>query len=211
LTTRHKRAQGGLGIGLALAKSLIELHGGRIEVRSEGEGRGSEFIVRLPLAIPQLSTADNSDSDHYENSLVSCSRVLVVDDNEDAASTLAMVLSVRGCEVQIANDGPAALKAIQSFHPAVVLLDLGMPVMSGFEVAQHVRTMFAGREPVLVAVTGWGQEEDRRRTSEAGFSYHLVKPIEIRALDKIFSEINSSANGASVLNLVFDFAALVLK
>lgn len=186
----HKRSQGGLGIGLALAKSLIELHGGRIDVHSDGEGLGSEFIIHLPLAERLPPVFDGRASGSFENQLSTRSRVLVVDDNQDAALSLAMLLSRLGHDVQTADNGPAALEAIQSLKPAVVLLDLGMPGMSGYEVAVHARAMPAGRECILVALTGWGQEEDRRRSSAAGFNYHLLKPVDVEQLKTVLSDID---------------------
>jgi signal transduction histidine kinase/ActR/RegA family two-component response regulator len=186
----HKRAQGGLGIGLALAKSLVEMQGGRIEARSAGEGRGSEFIIRLPLANrQQLSETNNAASDRLKNPISTGGRMLVVDDNRDAADSLAALLRKLGNEVRTANNGPAALEVIQSFSPSVVLLDLGMPGMSGYEVAQCARDLPGGQEFILVAVTGWGQEDDRRRTREAGFNHHLVKPVEIGVLRELVAEI----------------------
>jgi signal transduction histidine kinase/ActR/RegA family two-component response regulator len=184
----HKRSQGGLGIGLALAKSLIELHSGRIEAHSAGEGYGSEFIIRLPFAEGQRPVADGTAVDSCENHLLARSRVLVVDDNQDAARSLAMLLKALGNDVQTADNGPAALEVIQSFKPTVAFLDLGMPGMSGYEVAVHARAMPAGRECVLVALTGWGQEEDRRRSREAGFNHHLLKPVDIEELKALLSE-----------------------
>jgi signal transduction histidine kinase/ActR/RegA family two-component response regulator len=184
----HKRSQGGLGIGLALAKSLIELHCGRIEAYSEGDGRGSEFIIRLPFAEGQRSVADPNDLDSCEHHLSARSRVLIVDDNQDAALSLAMLLRALGNDVRTADNGHSALEAIPSFKPDVVLLDLGMPGMSGYEVAVRARVMPAGRECVLVALTGWGQEEDRRRSREAGFNHHLLKPVDVEELKALLSE-----------------------
>jgi CheY-like chemotaxis protein len=174
------------------------MHGGRIEAHSDGEGRGSEFIIRLPLADRQLSVGGGTDLHRLHIHLSTRSRVLVVDDNEDAASSLAMLLSKLGNEVETANNGPAALAAIQSFKPSVVLLDLGMPGMSGYEVAQRARAMPEGKETVLVALTGWGQEDDRRRTREAGFNHHLVKPVEVGVLEVLLSEIQRNGAAARV-------------
>jgi CheY-like chemotaxis protein len=186
----HKRDQGGLGIGLSLAKSLVEMQGGRIEAHSDGEGRGSEFVVRLPLAERQrIPLKNDSRSDRLENRISTRDRILVVDDNRDAADTLAALLRKLGNEIKTANNGPTALEAIQAFSPSVVLLDLGMPGMSGYEVARRARDLPGGQECILVAVTGWGQQDDRRRTKEAGFDHHLVKPVEIAVLQDLISEI----------------------
>jgi CheY-like chemotaxis protein len=191
----RKRAQGGLGIGLALAKDLAEKHGGQIEARSEGEGRGSEFIVRLPLAAPRpLQTAKQPTPAQAPAGAAAGSRVLVVDDNCDAASSLASLLRVMGSEVRTANDGQAALEAIESFRPSLVLLDLGMPDMSGYEVAEHIQKIRGGKECILVALTGWGQAEDRQRTKAAGFRRHLVKPIEFGTLKTLVAEFHAEMN-----------------
>jgi PAS domain S-box-containing protein len=193
----HKRAQGGLGIGLALAKRLIEMHGGRLEVHSDGRGRGSEFVIRLPLVEPRTPIAERATPVDFNGQPAPSSRVLVVDDNVDAAASLAMLLTALGHEVRAANDGASALEAIRSFNPSVVLLDLGMPGMSGYEVARRARTMLTGKPTVLIALTGWGQEDDRRRTREAGFDHHLVKPVEIKTLKALLSEVEfeNLANG----------------
>jgi PAS domain S-box-containing protein len=179
------RAQGGLGIGLTLARTLVHLHGGTIEAASDGPGRGCEFTVRLPLVTAHAKPAPAPAANVLANAPLR--RVLVVDDNHDAADSLGMLLQFLGAEVMVVHDGHAALAAIRSFQPAVVLLDLGMPGMNGLEVARRMREDPAARGITLVALTGWGQREDRRRTSEAGFDYHLVKPADVGMLQSILS------------------------
>lgn len=177
------RAQGGLGIGLTLARTLVQLHGGTIDAQSEGANQGCELRVRLPLA--ESSHDEAPPAVAQEGASGALSRVLVVDDNHDAADTLGMLLKVLGAEVEVVHDGRTALAKMKDFRPAVILLDLGMPGMNGLEVARTVREDPEFRDVLLVALTGWGQREDRRRTTEAGFDYHLVKPADIDALQSI--------------------------
>ena len=181
------RAQGGLGIGLTLARTLVLLHGGTIEAFSEGEGRGCEFTVRLPLAQAGVERASDAPQPVASSQALRLRRVLVVDDNEDAADSLGMLLQFLGAEVMVVHDGKSALAALKSFRPAVVLLDLGMPEMNGLEVARRVREDPEHKHTTLVALTGWGQREDRRRTHDAGFDYHLVKPADVSTLQSILS------------------------
>ena len=188
------RAQGGLGIGLTLAKTLVHLHGGSIDATSDGPGKGCKFIVRLPLVALEAARLPQPAP------LVAGAplrRVLVVDDNHDAADSLGMLLQFLGAEVMVVHDGHAALAAIRSFKPAVVLLDLGMPGMNGLEVARRMREDPSTHGITLVALTGWGQREDRRRTSEAGFDYHLVKPADVQTLQSILSLSPSESEGAT--------------
>jgi PAS domain S-box-containing protein len=181
------RAQGGLGIGLTLARTLVHLHGGSIEASSEGPDHGCEFAVKLPLAEAQgLATPAAASSMARDRPLL-LQRVLVVDDNQDAADSLGMLLQFLGAEVKVVHGGREALEAMHTFKPAVVLLDLGMPNMDGLEVARRMREDPEMRGATLVALTGWGQGEDRRRTGEAGFDYHLVKPADVRTLQSILS------------------------
>jgi PAS domain S-box-containing protein len=184
------RAQGGLGIGLTLVRSLVQLHGGRVEARSEGLGQGSEFVVHLPLA--KGSPADGARLADQPPALLSPRRVLVVDDNRDAADSLGMLLKFVGADVQVVYDGAAALKTLDVYQPAVVLLDIGMPGMDGYEVARRIRQHPRGRDVLLIALTGWGQEEDRRRTHTAGFDHHLVKPADVNALQTLLASLEGN-------------------
>jgi two-component system, chemotaxis family, CheB/CheR fusion protein len=170
------RTQGGLGIGLTLVKNLVELHGGQIEAVSAGPGKGSEFIVRLPTskAAPHLTHDTTHEPLPRQDALC---RILVVDDNVDAADTLAMLLKFVGHDVKVVHDGAAALKVTEQFHPQVVLLDIGMPRMDGYEVARRMRQQPGMDKAILMALTGYGQDEDRRRAWEAGFDHHLTKPV----------------------------------
>jgi PAS domain S-box-containing protein len=173
------RGQGGLGIGLALARRLAEMHGGAVEAASDGPGKGASFTVRLPLV-----EADSAVSSQGGGSMPQMQgvRVLVVDDNRDAAISLAALLRTLGAHARSAHDGTEALDAYRDHLPDVVLLDIGMPGMDGYEVARRLRAIPSDRRPLLVALTGWGQEEDRQRAVDAGFDHHLVKPADLRAL-----------------------------
>jgi signal transduction histidine kinase/CheY-like chemotaxis protein len=180
----------GLGIGLYLVRSLVELHGGTVEARSAGTGQGSEFVVRLPVArgadAPRPEAPPQSAQPPPPPRELQ--RLLVVDDNADVASGLAEVLKLLGYDVQIASDGPSALRLQASYQPDLVFLDIGLPGMDGYEVARRLRKQHDAKRPVLVAVTGWGQEEDRRRSREAGFDVHLVKPLDIPMLEQVLRE-----------------------
>jgi CheY-like chemotaxis protein len=178
-----RRSQGGLGIGLTLVKSLVQMHGGSVEARSEGPGLGSEFIVRLPLlneaALPQESQRRIQPLPQR--------RILIVDDSRDGGESLAMLLRVLGAEVALAHSGRQALERVASFNPDVVLLDIGMPGMDGYEVARRIRANPAHRNMQLIALTGWGQDEDRQRSAAAGFNHHLVKPADVDKLRQLLS------------------------
>ena len=175
----------GLGIGLTLVKRLVELHGGSVEARSEGPGRGSEFIVRLPLAGEPAPQPARPPAAAGDRAAARRRRVLIVDDNRDAADSLALVLEGRGHDVAVAYGGPDALRAAEARAPDVVVLDIGMPVMDGYEVARRLRARPDARAIVLVAVTGWGQQEDRLRAREAGFDHHLTKPVDPSELETV--------------------------
>lgn len=176
---------GGLGIGLALVRSLVELHGGAVEAHSEGLGHGSVFIICLPLV--QNMHAESSPGIKSAPANLQRKRVLVVDDNEDAADTMGMLLELLNSEVRTVNGGPAALSLLKEFHPDIVLLDIGMPEMNGYEVAKKIRADKSIAGTRLVAVTGWGQEQDRQRSLEAGFNDHLIKPVSMEDLERVMT------------------------
>jgi CheY-like chemotaxis protein/two-component sensor histidine kinase len=181
-----ERSQGGLGIGLSLVRGLVELHGGRVEARSDGPGKGSEFVVRLPVLVaPARPTPPGEDTAEAHHG--AAYRILVVDDNEDGATSLAMMLHILGHDTRTAHDGPAALAAAAAFRPDVMLLDIGLPGLSGYEVCRRVREQPGGARTVLIALTGWGQDEDRQRSKDAGFNFHMVKPVDPAALTKLLS------------------------
>lgn len=181
-----ERAQGGLGIGLSLVRGLVELHGGTVEARSAGPGRGSTFTVRLPSVV---RAAPRPSAKVTQPGGRSKCRLLIADDLRDNADSTTLLLQLRGHEVRTAYDGEQALAVAAEFRPDVVLLDLGMPKLSGFEVCRRIRQQPWGRRMYLVAVTGWGQEDDRRRTAEAGFDRHLVKPVEPAELDELLVDL----------------------
>ncbi|MBX9656070.1 response regulator [bacterium] len=187
-----RRAQGGLGIGLTLVKTVVEMHGGTVAARSEGLARGSEFIVRIPLDQTDLKKRPTLNPGIISSSFKRQS-ILVVDDNADAASSLAMLLKMLGAVVFVANDGPSALAQMEEVRPDVVLLDLGLPGMDGLEVARTIRANPEYRRMVLIALTGWGLEEDRLRTKEAGFDHHLVKPVDLPILRSILADSESAS------------------
>jgi signal transduction histidine kinase/CheY-like chemotaxis protein len=180
------RAQAGLGVGLTLARRLVALHGGTIHAFSEGVGKGSEFVVRLPLAGARIPE-DAAPKERIEGD-VQARRILLADDNVDFANSLAAVLSSRGHDVRVARDGAEALRAAADFNPDFAFLDIGMPKVHGYEVARRLRSDPETSDCVLVAVTGWGQEDDRKRAREAGFDRHLVKPVNPGDIETILGE-----------------------
>ncbi|HEX6126562.1 MAG TPA: ATP-binding protein [Pyrinomonadaceae bacterium] len=178
---------GGLGIGLALAKQLIEMHGGSIEARSDGELRGSEFTVRLPIMKDSAPVAVERSA--TQNAAPSGRRILVVDDNFDSAESMAILLRLSGNECTIAHDGPQSIELAETFHPDIILLDIGLPGMGGHEVCSFIRSQQWGKDIWIMAMTGWGQAEDRKRSKEAGFDAHLVKPVDITKLYELIEGI----------------------
>jgi len=184
-----EKSQGGLGIGLALARRLIEMHGGKLEARSNGPGQGSEFIVRLGAAlavIPQdTRTIDENDAASAPNQC----RILVADDNEDSVISMAMLLRSMGNDVRTVGDGLEAVRVAGEFEPDVIILDIGMPRLNGYEACSRIREQSVGVKAILIAISGWGQEDDKRRAQEAGFHYHFVKPVDPATLERLLSQL----------------------
>jgi len=185
-----ERSAGGLGIGLSLVRRVVQMHGGTVVASSAGLGRGSEFVVRLPVmaeqnevAVTERSGAPMSATTH---------RILVVDDNRDSAESLALLLRLSGHEVRTAHDGLEAVAAVAAFRPELVLLDIGLPKLNGYEAALRIRKLPDGEDVKLVALSGWGQEADRRRSEEVGFDVHLVKPVDPETLTRLVATIGSS-------------------
>ena len=181
-----ERGQGGLGVGLALTRTLVELHGGIVEAKSEGLGKGSEFIVRIPAVPAQREQVQSPEG--TTATAQKPRRVLIADDNVDSATVLAILLRASGHEVQTVHDGMAALESSKSFRPDLVILDIGMPKVNGYDVARQIRSR-GDSHVTLVAITGWGQEEDKRRARESGFDQHLTKPVDVAALERILAEM----------------------
>ena len=181
---RLERSRGGLGIGLTLVRRLVEMHDGKVVARSEGPGKGSEFVVRLPISRAAISESPVRAAPVPE---LKDRRILVVDDNPDTAESLAMLLQMAGNTTVAANDGAQALEKAAAFRPHIVLLDLGLPGMSGYDACRALRAQPGGRDIAIVAVSGWGQEEDRRKSREVGFDAHLVKPVEYPKLVELLA------------------------
>jgi len=187
---RHlERSQGGLGIGLSIVQRLVEMHGGSVGVQSDGPGMGSEFTVQLPVV---LSVAQPNGGDEEAAYALRGRKVLVVDDNVDAAKSLAVMLKLMGNEAKTAHDGLEAIEVAATCRPDLILLDIGMPRLNGHETAKRIRQQPWGKDVVLVALTGWGQDEDRHKSNDAGFDAHLVKPIEPATLEKLLSNLRAN-------------------
>jgi CheY-like chemotaxis protein/anti-sigma regulatory factor (Ser/Thr protein kinase) len=186
---RPEDSRGGLGVGLTLVKHIVHLHGGTVEVRSEGAGRGSTFVVRIPASHADgARPAPSVDAPAGAAAPNSGRRILVADDNRDSAETLAMLLRLEGSQVVTAYDGEQALKLFHDTRPQVVLLDIGMPKVSGYDACREIRALSGADRPIIVALTGWGSEEDRRRSREAGFDGHLIKPVDPAVLLRFLNE-----------------------
>jgi PAS domain S-box-containing protein len=182
---QSERAQGGLGIGLALVKQLVAMHGGEVQAHSDGPGQGSEFTVRLPLAEAGASSTERIEAHKLETGAEQGVRVLIVDDNIDSALTMAQVLEMLGYETRTVHDGLEAVTAAQAFAPDVVVLDIGLPRINGHEAARRIRQLPRGRDMMLVALSGWGQEDDLRKSAAVGFDRHFVKPVDLHALMEV--------------------------
>ena len=172
-----------------MAKTLIERHDGRLEVHSEGLGHGTEFIIRMPaLLVAPESVSRTLGAAETERKAVAPRRVLVVDDNQDSATMMGLLIEFAGHDVRLAHDGLAAVDVAAAFQPHVILLDIGLPRLNGYEAAQRIRQL-DGLRPVLVALTGWGQAEDKRKSAAAGFDVHLVKPVDHDVLTKMIADV----------------------
>jgi PAS domain S-box-containing protein len=194
--TSLERSRDGLGIGLTLVKVLVEMHGGTVEARSNGPGLGSEFTVRLPLAT--LSSAATSAPIAQEPLSVTARRILIVDDSQDGAESLAMLLELGGHETHQVHDGMSAIEAAGRIRPDVVLLDIGLPRLNGYEVCRRIRKEEWGKDMVLVALTGWGQEDDRQQSRDAGFDSHMVKPVDHDVLERFLASLPAARNASTL-------------
>jgi CheY-like chemotaxis protein len=170
-------------------RGLVEMHGGSIEARSAGIGQGSEFIVRLPILLEPKPPGPQVNGEAGKTNAVCRCRVLVVDDNKDSATSLARLLKLMGNSVRTAHDGLEAVNAAAEFKPDVALLDIGLPKLNGYDAARAIRDEPWGKSMVLIALTGWGQDEDKRRALEAGFHFHMVKPVDLRALENLLAQL----------------------
>lgn len=182
-----ERTTGGLGIGLSLVKGLLEMHNGTIEAKSDGDGMGSEFVFLLPVMDDAGASSDSKNGQTNEFVPTDLRRILVVDDNVDAADSLGQLLAMLGNEVRTAHDGEAGIAVAEQFRPDVMLMDIGMPKLNGYEAARRIRQQTWGQDMLLVALTGWGQEDERKKSADAGFDHHLVKPVKLDDLTQLMS------------------------
>jgi CheY-like chemotaxis protein len=182
-----EKTTGGLGIGLHLVRQLVQMHGGTVTAHSAGAGQGSEFIVRLPILVETPAEPRTPLADAPLPSSQGC-RILVVDDNLDSANTLALLLKLAGNQTATAHDGEAAVAHADAFKPDVILLDIGLPKLNGYDACRAIRQQPRGKEIMIIALTGWGQDEDRRKSQEAGFDAHLIKPVDHQELARLLQE-----------------------
>jgi CheY-like chemotaxis protein/anti-sigma regulatory factor (Ser/Thr protein kinase) len=182
-----ERTKGGLGIGLTLVKRIVEMHGGTVTANSEGLGKGSEFIVQLPVTEEAAPNQTNPSTSDPPSRAASRQKILVVDDNVDGAQSLAMMLRVLGNETRTAHDGLKAIDAAAEFLPDVILLDIGLPLLNGYDVCRQIRAHAWSKDTLIIALTGWGQDKDREQSAKAGFDHHLVKPVDLTALQNLLA------------------------
>jgi CheY-like chemotaxis protein/two-component sensor histidine kinase len=187
---------GGMGIGLTLVKQIVEMHGGRVEARSEGPACGAEFVVRLPIVVPERRRVPRTSESDLHNTQRR-RRVLVVDDNSDSVSSFAMMLDLMGHETAVANDGEEAFLVAEAFRPDVIFLDIGLPKVNGHDVARAIRARPWGKDIVLIALSGWGQPDDMRRSLDAGFNHHLAKPAERGEVERLLQRGGSVIAGGT--------------
>jgi CheY-like chemotaxis protein/two-component sensor histidine kinase len=187
-----EKSHGGLGIGLAIVKRLVEMHGGTVEARSDGPGAGSEFLIRLPVVLSLVRGHEQDGDSQKPARPMARHRILVVDDNVDSASSLAMMLDLMGNDVRTAHDGLEAVAAAAAYRPDLILLDVGMPKLNGYEACRRIREQPWGKGILIAAVTGWGQEEDHHRSRDAGFDHHLIKPVAPETVEKLLVELGAS-------------------
>jgi CheY-like chemotaxis protein len=187
-----ERSTGGLGIGLALVKGLVEMHGGAVAAESPGAGKGSTFTVRLPVLEERAKSTPEAPADEGPRAAGARRRILVADDNRDSANSMALLLRLRGNELRTAHDGVEAVAVAEAFRPQVILMDVGMPRLNGYEATRRIREQPWGKATVIIALTGWGQEGDKERSREAGCDGHLVKPVNLSELEKLLAELTGS-------------------
>lgn len=190
---RIERTTGGLGIGLALVKGLVEMHGGSVQAMSQGSGKGSTLTVRLPAEEISLERQSDTPVEEQISHHRTKRRILVVDDNRDSAESLSMMLELLGNEVSTAHNGLEAIDAAEHFRPEVILMDVGMPRLNGLDATRRIREQPWGKEMFVIALTGWGQDSDKKRSQEAGCNGHLVKPVGMPDLQKMLNELKKSA------------------
>jgi CheY-like chemotaxis protein len=185
-----ERFESGLGIGLSLVRNLVGLHGGTIEAKSDGPGKGSEFVVTLPLGVPEGAEPGQAVVELEGPSERQELRIVVVDDNVDSAHTLGMLLDLMGHKTETALDGLEAIRVIDRFRPNVVLLDIGLPEINGYDVARKIREKSWGKDIRLIALSGWGQDSDKEAARQAGFDHHLTKPVDFTTLERLLNSLD---------------------